>query len=343
MLARSDETDLITVLHEGLHEEPRWRTFLSRLQRRTRADHVSLIASQGDTPVHGATQWFTGRDVRAQAQQLAALAALDPTPYRRLRPGRVYSAMELIDPDDAAHTRFRREYLERIGVRHGRFMRVTDMDGRDAWLNVTRAADDFTAADSALLSGLAPHLAIALRTLGELERARFRAAVADDVLAHAGLGWASLDREGRSLDTGGCGGPGSAGERLPPAICIPPDGRVRAVRIGAEDPVNLLILPVPEEPLTASAMPVVVAVSAGKAVPGARVAEALALLFALSVTESRLAVRLAAGDSLAGAASALGLTIETARTYSKRLFAKTGTRGQPDLVRLVLTSVAALA
>ena len=37
------------------------------------------------------------------------------------------------------------------------------------------------------------------------------------------------------------------------------------------------------------------------------------------------------------------LTLETARTYSKRIFNKTGTRGQPDLVRLILTDVAVLA
>ncbi len=39
----------------------------------------------------------------------------------------------------------------------------------------------------------------------------------------------------------------------------------------------------------------------------------------------------------------LHLTLETARNYSKRLYAKTGTRGQADLVRLVLTNVAMLA
>jgi len=317
-LSRSDEIDLLTALHEGLHEEPRWATFLARMQRRTRADHVSLIVAQGDTPIHEASQWFAGRDVKAQAQQLADLAGLDPTPYHRLRPGRVYSSMEMIDPDDASHARFQRDYLERIGIRFGRFMRVTAQDGLCAWLTVTRAADDFVAADSALLSSLAPHLSIALRTLAELERTRFRAAIADDALQRAGIAWTALDRDGRKLEGGGARSDAAeAGERLP--------------------------VPVPARHLAASTLPASLVLSRHTRPLGQAAASVLARQFALTTGEARLAVRLAAGDSLHDAATALGLTIETVRTYSKRLFVKTGTQGQPDLVRLVLSGVAVLA
>lgn len=69
-------------------------------------------------------------------------------------------------------------------------------------------------------------------------------------------------------------------------------------------------------------------------------AEAVAGLFGLSRSEARLAEAIAGGASLEEAARACGLTRETARTYSKRIFAKTGARGQADLVRLVLTRLA---
>jgi DNA-binding CsgD family transcriptional regulator len=46
---------------------------------------------------------------------------------------------------------------------------------------------------------------------------------------------------------------------------------------------------------------------------------------------------------LAQAARVLHLSEQTARTYSKLIFAKTGTNRQADLVRLILTSVAHLA
>ncbi len=59
-------------------------------------------------------------------------------------------------------------------------------------------------------------------------------------------------------------------------------------------------------------------------------------LYGLTPAQSRLTRRLAEGDSLAEAATALGLTCETARTYLKQVFAKTGVRRQATLVRMML-------
>jgi DNA-binding CsgD family transcriptional regulator len=46
---------------------------------------------------------------------------------------------------------------------------------------------------------------------------------------------------------------------------------------------------------------------------------------------------------VADAAHALGLTLETARNYTKRIYSKLALTGQADLVRYVLTSLAPLA
>jgi len=48
---------------------------------------------------------------------------------------------------------------------------------------------------------------------------------------------------------------------------------------------------------------------------------------------------MADGDSIAEAGEALGLTVETARNYSKRIYTKTGAQGQADLVRILLSGV----
>jgi DNA-binding CsgD family transcriptional regulator len=63
---------------------------------------------------------------------------------------------------------------------------------------------------------------------------------------------------------------------------------------------------------------------------------AAAALYHLSPAESRLAERLGEGTRLDAAAGALGITLETARTYLKSLFRKTGTARQSELVRLLL-------
>lgn len=58
-------------------------------------------------------------------------------------------------------------------------------------------------------------------------------------------------------------------------------------------------------------------------------------LFDLTPAEARLAHHLASGQSLATAASAFGLSSSSARTYLARIFSKTGTHSQHELVALL--------
>ena len=58
----------------------------------------------------------------------------------------------------------------------------------------------------------------------------------------------------------------------------------------------------------------------------------------LRQSEARLAALLCDGASLKEAAAQLGWTIETARSASKQIFARTGVTGQPALIAKMLTS-----
>lgn len=58
-------------------------------------------------------------------------------------------------------------------------------------------------------------------------------------------------------------------------------------------------------------------------------------IFGLTNAEGRLVLELQKGRSLIEAASRLNTTYETARTTLKQAFRKTGTSGQPDLLRLI--------
>lgn len=71
-------------------------------------------------------------------------------------------------------------------------------------------------------------------------------------------------------------------------------------------------------------------------------AQDFAGLYGLTPAEARLASSLVRGMSPAQAAGALGLTVNTVRTHLKRIFSKTETRRQSDLVRLLLTGPAPL-
>lgn len=65
---------------------------------------------------------------------------------------------------------------------------------------------------------------------------------------------------------------------------------------------------------------------------------AMCRLHALSPVETQLTALLATGTTLSKAAGIMRIKEHTARSYMKRIFAKTGTNRQADLVRVLLTS-----
>jgi len=67
----------------------------------------------------------------------------------------------------------------------------------------------------------------------------------------------------------------------------------------------------------------------------------LAKVHGLTKTEAALAAALAAGRTVASFAIGQGSSEHTARTHMKRILEKTGTKRQADLVRVLLTGVAA--
>ena len=70
--------------------------------------------------------------------------------------------------------------------------------------------------------------------------------------------------------------------------------------------------------------------------------EAIELLrrhFGLTPAEARLALHLAAGETLRSAEAKLRMTYETARTYLKSIFQKTGTCRQAELVVVIVTAI----
>jgi DNA-binding CsgD family transcriptional regulator len=63
--------------------------------------------------------------------------------------------------------------------------------------------------------------------------------------------------------------------------------------------------------------------------------ERLRALFKLTPAEARVAREIATGENLVGIAETLGILTSTARTHLHRVFAKTETRRQAELVKLI--------
>ncbi len=323
------ETELLVPLHSGVFEQPMWQTFLRQLRRVCDAAGAGInLSGSGDG------------DVLLADGVVPAISA-------DMREARVYSGAELDHDTDGL-----------------RAVRVT---GERLSLTLAVLAPDALGAEIAsLLSALVPHLRVALRVLESIDRERSRASVSAEAFRRMNFGWIAVDQRCRIVDVdaqaesflqrSGALRRGPYDRLVPssPAVdrqltalakAMGSDRRHRpqAINISQDPWIDILIAPVRIDALAVEGKAVAVIYLRGDRSSSADRHEQLVDLFDLTPAEARLAWSLAQGQSIAEAAAAHGLTVETARYYSKKIYAKTGARGQVDLVRNILTGVLALA
>lgn len=360
------DDDLLELLIEGIAEDPPWSSFIHRLRQRIRADYASIVFRP--LPHNRVIHLASGRESPPVVAQLYrdTLYKTDPMPYRQLEEGKVYALPELLRFGDPEHDSYRRQLLEPSGMNFMRMLRVAEPGGVSAWISVSRRKGDFRAGDDELLAALAPFLRAALRGFMALERERISATVANEAINRMNFGWLTLDGAGRILDADPHAWMVLSGSRLlarsrsgrlvatRPEVSRQideairemagnPQGRPRAIVLSREPWLDMLLVPSSVRTGTTRPAPALVAyVHADKSSSADRI-DQLGQMFDLIPCEARLALALSRGMSIAEAAAELGLTVESARTYSKRIYAKTGARGQADLVRFIHRSVLAIA
>ncbi|MDM7954806.1 MULTISPECIES: helix-turn-helix transcriptional regulator [Blastomonas] len=349
------DTGLLEALHEGMFQTPLWDGFLQRLRASAGAGFALLaIRPQGQSVV---AELVAGDGPVAPVRRLLARA--------NLREGRGYALDELLDlaePDARAEVR---EALHAARLTALRAIRVTEPSGVDGWLAV---AGDRALGSSAgaLLLGLAPHLRIALRSFAALERERFRSAVTGEAFNRLNIAWMTLDAQGRIVEStqsmeqmfqwGSLLRRGRYDRLVPasPAIDRQLTGYIKQVATGttvrplainlSQDPwFDMLVAPLQGDTISGHRSATVIVYVSGDRRSQADRCEQLVDLFGLLPSEARLAWLLAQATSISEAADTLGITVETARNYSKKIYAKTGARGHAELVRVIMTSVLALS
>jgi DNA-binding CsgD family transcriptional regulator len=362
---------LLRLIYEGPLEPEPWRTFLHEIRRRLEWGYGNL-AFQGVAPAPEEivgiedADWDCSAHVRRYQD---AYAQLDPLPYVAMQPGEHYLLEDLVAGAGPAGARYYREFLQPAGMDRMVILHVAEPGGMRAWMSVARKepARPFAAEERALIRAIAPHLTSALRLFATLTRKEIERSVYRDAVNHFAIGTIILDGLAKVIDVDEvaarviAGNPALIvrGERLQIApgtgdkdlqelirsgLAAGPHGFCRAMRLPRHPHLGLLVRSV-EGPLrcvSKSAPALAVHISDARMERIAPERQLMALL-GLTHTEAGLAVQLSQGRTLVEAAQALGLTEQTVRTYSKQIFAKTGTRRQADLVRLILTSVATLA
>jgi DNA-binding CsgD family transcriptional regulator/PAS domain-containing protein len=348
-------------LFDGLAEDPPWTGFVRNLAERTRAHRAVLAVtlasaapSQPPVLVHGEA---------GERLDMARLRTLGLHPSGGMRPGRVYALHEMLDHDRPAIRDEQRAALAGMGAEHGRWMRVSAGGAADALFVLARAGADFSAAATAALSATAAPFAGALRAFAALAEQRLLAALAQRGSERAGAARIAFDVQARVIaadpaaeamlsflpDAGPRPGrrlrllpePARALERACAEMAGDADAPPRLLRLDARGSLALLLRASDLLPMGPVARPAAVGTLALPGREDARgAARVLSALYGLSAREASLAHGLTLGETIAEAGQRLTLTPETARNYSKRIYAKTGARGQADLVRMLLTGLA---
>ena len=371
-----DDSDLVAAAYEGPFELPLWSTLLDRLRSALRADCAAIVFRPADGGAQAPVELYSGKRIAPALRRMweDQPDRVDLRTHARLRDDRVYNLAEMLEATGVGHAEDGREAFAAAAIGHLRMVRVTEPSGISAGIYCVRERGEFTPGESVVLSKIAPHVRRALRGHIALEREKNRFAIASEVVERLNFGWIALNaqgcvvetspeaaralRHGRGLKAARNGRllavDPAADRRLTAALKVlagaaddgPSDvagARTQAIPVSQDPWMELLLTRAPRDGQRLSGAPAVIAYLHGDTRSDANRHEQIAQLFGLLPSEARLALALSRGLSIAEAARALGLTIETARNYSKKIYAKTGTRGQPDLVRLILTSVLALA
>lgn len=362
-LGTLDERDLLLPLFAGFEEEPLWGTFLHRLLARARAQRICLLirpAGVTGTPPIRLMAAARGEAHTAAPFDIDEFSAAGLMPYAALRPNRVYSLEETTIPEGPEAVRRQRQVLDAAEVADARFIRIIARGDHNAWLVLLHDRRDFGAGDSALLSSLAPHVTLALAMLMDSRALRLRATIAEDALALLGVGQAIFDGEGHvvladsiaaaelEVQAGSRPQVRAGAAQALSAACrelshASPTAR-RTVRYDDRLGKDLLLRHAPIDPdATLSGGYSVGLLRRPRRENEAGAAPVVAATLGLSTREAALAEAISQGRSIVEAGAELHLTPETARNYSKRIYAKTGATGQADLVRLILTGLAPFA
>lgn len=357
-LGSADERDLLLPLNTGISEDPLWESFLRRLLARTGASRIGLAVRMANAHHMPLVQRTVTTDPSLPLPDLQELAEAGLFPYTTLRPNRVYALAELFSLEHTDVRERQSELLRQGEIADARMMRVVAAGEHNAWIVLMHERMDFGAADSALLSALAPHFGVALAALARNETLVLRAGMAEDALALLGVGEVAFDREARVVVADPLArrvlgvhegerlhlAPRAAQMLVDACHAMPGKPGVRDVIELDEPEGGALLL----RPTSGTGMrlpsPAVAIGALRQPVREDRAGRAriLARLLGLSLREAALAEAMARGRTIVEAGADLQLTPETARNYSKRIYAKTGASGQADLVRLVLSGLTPL-
>lgn len=357
-------SELIGDIYDCAIDPGRWSATLERIGTVLRACNGQVMSRASDGLSFAAT-WGTSEEERRL--YLEKFEAINPftTMDWHFGTDEPVTVERFMPHEELRATRVYREYLQPRGWHDFVLTIVEKSASRIAMFGFTRHEREgfFGEEDLKLMAQIAPHVRRAVTLGGIIASASARA---DDLAAtfqRLPTPTVLVDRDGRFVATN------AAAERLfaPTAdaagaetLPVPRNGRrlmearLASVLGRAAAPDSAAFSDAEGRALVAHVLPLgdaqrarlpaearavaavfVQEVGAFLPLPG----EVLVKLYGLTPAETRLLALLARGQGLDEAAEALGVKMATARTHLHRIFEKTGTSRQAELVRLVLSAL----
>ncbi len=371
--ASGDPIDaLIGRLYQAAIEPEAWAVFLDELARVVRADTMALLATDtAGRALHDLT-FAVGTDQKADRDYRDYFFGLDPwakAGVLEVPVGSVGPSEQFVPESELTRTEFYHDYYRPNGWHHGFGAKLFE-DGEGMVGSVTghrgRQAGPFGPEELQTLSRLVPHLRRALRVRGELEAAAAERDASEQLLERVSIGTLLVDGDGQivfanriaegllaardGLSSGPHGLEAASSQQtaeLRRAIAGAAEtsqgrghsagGRFRVARPSGRQPYLVEVTPIQRGAAlwgsSRSLAAVLVTDGNGSTQPDV---DALRSFYRLTPAEAELAALLAQGMSLADAADVRGVSRNTARGQLKRIFSKTGTNRQAELVRLIV-------
>jgi len=368
---------LIELAYDAASDRTRWPDLLGRMASLFRCELVSFDLQDGDAQWARVQCHVGPEDPQIQREYETYYASRNV--FIRTRPDLTFTGAirngEAIVPDrEALKSEYFNDFLRRVGVLHAIGLVPLREGAVMALLSLMRqiGAPSFTDRDLAFLERFMPHLQRATLIQRRLRGVDLERAAAGEAMDRLPYGVVVLDETGAVMFANAAADemlaeddglrmvrgrlsathPGEAEtlRRLVAEACAR-SGRVaegaggfaQVSRPSGQRPFALMVAPLRLDafPLATRAPGAIVFLTDPER-PTAGVQAILSRLYGLTPSEAAVTEHLLSGRTVKEIGDRLGTSIHTTRTHLKRVLAKTGSRSQAELIRLVLRSPAAL-
>jgi DNA-binding CsgD family transcriptional regulator/PAS domain-containing protein len=364
-------SNLIGSIYDCALEPERWPTTLAAVARASQSAMSFIVLHDLQNNLGGRfyDYGFDDHWLRLYFEKFAAVNPIPPAAV--LRPvGDVYTTGALLDPRVWSQNEFYLGWMKPQGLRDMLGMLALYTGQRGAWLGVIRREEqsEFGEPEHGLFRLLSPHVCRTLKISDALDIRTITSNTLSETLDKLTSGVFLLDHQGRVVHMNRAAQrqiEASNALRIVDGRLAPSDRAAEAALgkalsdcrtkfPGSETTAHSIALPnADEQGLVATVLPVdqgnrrriIAPYSAAVAVfvqdprsarplPG----DAFAKLYGITNGELKFLMVLGSGLTIKQAADVLGVSEETGRTHLKRVFMKTGTSKQSELIRLVMGS-----